>query len=153
MPVRKTAYFIMTETLNSEDLLIDNETGELLNGISGAEIQFLKDFGCGIDCHARCLQISVLVRRDQSIYEYRNQFDTDWDSVVKARDWVLSVLETRASPPVDVSEGLHYCIESTSSYHVVVCKAWGGKPTVPHSICFPLRRKAYHHKNGHLPVL
>ena len=120
----------MTETLNSEDLLIDNETGELLNGISGAEIQFLKDFGCGIDCHARFLQISVLVRRDQSIYEYRNQFDTDWDSVVKARDWVLSVLETRASPPVDVSEGLHYCIESTSSYHVVVCKAWGGKPTV-----------------------
>ena len=130
MPVRKTAYFIMTETLNSEVILIEHETGEILNFSDGAKIQFLKQYGVGIDCHARMLQISVLVRREQSIYEYRRQFDTDWDSVVKARDWVLSVLETCASPPADVSEGLHYTIESTGSYHVVCCKAWGGKPSV-----------------------
>ncbi len=120
----------MGKTLNSEDLLIDSETGEVLNGKHGDEIQCLKDYGCGLDCHSKFLQISVLVRRVQSIFEYRKQFDTDWDSVVMARDWVLSVLETCVSPPADVSEGLHYCLESTSSYHVVVCKAWGGKPSV-----------------------
>ena len=120
----------MTEKLNSEVILIDHETGEILSFSDGTKIQFLKQYGVGIDCHARMLQISVLVKRDQSVFEYRRQFDTDWDSVVKARDWVLSVLETCASPPADVSEGLHYTIESTGSYHVVCCKAWGGKPSV-----------------------
>lgn len=116
--------------MNSEVLLFNSETGELLNDKSMSEIQYLKSYGCGIDCHARFLQISVLVRMDESIREYRNQFDTDWNSVIRARDWVLSVLETCASPPADVSGGLHYCIESTGSYHVVVVKAWKGMPSV-----------------------
>ena len=69
VPVRKTAYFIMSEKLNSEVLLFNSETGELLNDKSMSEIQYLKSYGCGIDCHARFLQISVLVRMDESIRE------------------------------------------------------------------------------------
>jgi len=120
----------MAEKLNSEVFLFNSETGELLNEQSESEIQYLKAYGCGIDCHSKFLQISVLVRVNESIREYRNQFDTDWDSVIRARDWVLSVLETYASPPADVSCGLHYCIESTGSYHVVVVKAWKGMPSI-----------------------
>ena len=49
MPVRKTAYFIMAETLNSEVILIEHETGEILNFSDGTKIQFLKQYGVGID--------------------------------------------------------------------------------------------------------
>jgi transposase len=120
----------MAKSKNSEVLLADNETGELLNIDEGIEIQYTKQYGVGCDCHSKFLQISVLVKRDITVLEYKREFNTDWDSVVKARDWILSVLETCASPPADVSGGIHYCIESTSVYHVVVLKAWDGMPSV-----------------------
>jgi transposase len=120
----------MAKRKNSEVLLADNETGELLNVDEGIEIQYTKQYGVGCDCHAKFLQISVLVKRDITVLEYKREFNTDWDSVVRARDWILSVLETCASPPANVSGGIHYCIESTSVYHVVVLRAWGGIPSV-----------------------
>ena len=109
-----------SENMPAEGVVIDD----------GKEIQLTKDYGIGIDTHARFLQISVLVKQNLSVVEYRQEFNTDWGSVVRARDWVLSVLETCASPPADVSGGLHYCIESTSSYHNVLVKAWKGKPSI-----------------------
>ena len=120
----------MAKRKKSEVLLADNETGELLNVDEGIEIQYTKQYGVGCDCHAKFLQISVLVKRDITVLEYKREFNTDWDSVVRARDWILSVLETCASPPANVSGGIHYCIESTSVYHVVVLRAWGGIPSV-----------------------
>jgi len=53
LPVRKTACFIMAEKLNSEVFLFNSETGELLNEQSESEIQYLKAYGCGIDCHSK----------------------------------------------------------------------------------------------------
>ena len=120
----------MAKKKNSEVLFADSETGELLNVDEGIEIQYTKQYGVGCDCHAKFLQISVLVKHDVTILEYKREFDTEWNSVVRARDWIMSVLETCASPPADVSGGIHYCIESTSVYHVVVLKAWGGTPSV-----------------------
>lgn len=118
--------FIMVKKNHSEFLLCDSETGEIL----GTEIQYTKEYGVGIDCHSKFLQISVLVKNDASVFEYRNQFETDWQSVVSAKDWVISVIESQSSPSVHVTDDLHYCIESTSVYHVVVLKAWKGVPSV-----------------------
>ena len=120
--------FIMVKKNHSEFLLCDSETGEVLE--TGTEIQYTKDYGVGIDCHSRFLQISVLVKNGPSVFEYRNQFDTDWQSVVKAKEWVVSVIENNSSPSVHITDNLHYCIESTSVYHVVVLKAWKGIPSV-----------------------
>jgi len=119
--------FIMVKKNHSE-FLCDSETGEVLE--TGTEIQYTKDYGVGIDCHSRFLQISVLVKNGPSVFEYRNQFDTDWQSVVNAKEWVVSVIETNSSPFVHITDELHYCIESTSVYHVVVLKAWKGMPSV-----------------------
>ncbi len=113
---------------NHSEFLCDSETGEVLE--TGTEIQYTKDYGVGIDCHSRFLQISVLVKNGPSVFEYRNQFDTDWQSVVNAKEWVVSVIETNSSPFVHITDELHYCIESTSVYHVVVLKAWKGMPSV-----------------------
>ena len=113
---------------NHSEFLCDSETGEVLE--TGTEIQYTKDYGVGIDCHSRFLQISVLVKNGPSVFEYRNQFDTDWQSVVNAKDWIISVIESQSFPPVHITDDLHYCIESTSVYHVVVLKAWKGIPSV-----------------------
>ena len=113
---------------NHSEFLCDSETGEVLE--TGTEIQYTKDYGVGIDCHSRFLQITVLVKNGPSVFEYRNQFDTDWQSVVNAKEWVVSVIETNSSPFVHITDELHYCIESTSVYHVVVLKAWEGIPSV-----------------------
>ena len=119
--------FIMVKKNHSE-FLCDSETGEVLE--TGTEIQYTKDYGVGIDCHSRFLQISVLVKNGPSVFEYRNQFDTDWQSVVNAKEWVVSVIENNSSPSVHITDNLNYCIESTSVYHVVVLKAWKGIPSV-----------------------
>ena len=118
----------MVKKNHSEFLVCDSETGEVLE--TGTEIQYTKDYGVGIDCHSKFLQISVLVKNGPSVFEYRNQFDTDWQSVVNAKVWVISVIETNSSPFVHITDELHYCIESTSVYHVVVLKAWKGMPSV-----------------------
>ena len=118
----------MVKKNHSEFLVCDSETGEVLE--TGTEIQYTKDYGVGIDCHSRFLQISVLVKNGPSVFEYRNQFDTDWQSVVNAKEWVVSVIETCSSPKIHITDNLHYCIESTSVYHVVVLKAWQGIPSV-----------------------
>lgn len=118
----------MVKKNHSEFLLCDSETGEVLE--TGTEIQYTKDFGIGLDCHSKFLQISVLVKNGPSVFEYRNQFDTDWQSVVKAKEWVVSVIENCSSPKIHITDNLHYCIESTSVYHVVVLKAWQGIPSV-----------------------
>ena len=119
--------FIMVKKNHSE-FLCDSVTGEVLE--TGTEIQYTKDYGVGIDCHSKFLQISVLVKNGPSVFEYRNQFDTDWQSVVNAKEWVVSVIENNSSPSVHITDDLHYCIESTSVYHVVVLKAWKGIPSV-----------------------
>ncbi len=68
-------------------IVIKNDHGEnILEEEDGKEIQYTKDFGCGIDVHNKFLQVSVLVKRNLSVFEYRHEFNTDWDSVLAAKD-------------------------------------------------------------------
>ena len=102
----------------------------LLHEDPGTEIQYTKDFGCGLDVHSKFIQVSVLVKRNLSVYEYRKDFKTDWDSLAEAKQWVFSVIRNNSQPAVDPEKHFHYCLESTSVYHCVILKAWEGTPSV-----------------------
>ena len=96
----------------------------------GVEVIPTKDYGIGIDCHSRFLEIIVLVKRGSDYFEYCREVDTRWNSIKEAYGWAIHVLNTCAVPPVLLSSPLHYCIESTSTYHIPVLLAWEGSPCV-----------------------
>ena len=91
----------------------------------GIEIQHTKAYGVGIDCHSRFIQVSVIVKRNLHTYEYRFEFGTDLPSLEKAREKTIETITAKSDPPVPVSaNSLHYCIESTSTYHLPVINIW-----------------------------
>lgn len=97
----------------------------------GIEVQQTKSYGIGIDCHSKFIQVSVFVKRNLKFFEYRNEFSTAWDSLVSAKSWVLKVISTCSDPVPDMSTiPFHYCIESTSTYHMPILLAWEGQPSV-----------------------
>ena len=97
----------------------------------GTEVHVSKSYGIGIDCHSKFIQVSVLVKRDMRCFEYQHAFGTDWDSLVRARTWAITVVRTCSIPAVDPDlSPLHYCIESTSTYHMPILLAWEGAPSI-----------------------
>lgn len=97
----------------------------------GIEVQQTKAYGIGIDCHSKFIQVSVYVKRDLKFFEYRREFATDWNSLIHAKEWCVKVLTTCASPVLDLPDmPFHYCIESTSTYHMPVLLAWEGTPGI-----------------------
>ena len=108
-----------------------NENNELIIMEEGIEVQQTKSYGVGIDTHSKFIQVSVLVKRDMKFYEYRHEFPTDWNSLVDARSWVLRIISSCSEPVPDLSNSpLHYCLESTSTYHLPVIMAWEGTPSI-----------------------
>lgn len=108
----------------------------------GIEIQHTKAYGIGIDCHSKFIQISVLVKRDLRVFEYRREFSTSWNALSEACSWSKSIIKNCSSPPVNDSSPLHYCIESTSTYHLPVILSWGGVPSIVNpSIAGSTKRK------------
>ena len=120
---------MIMEEKKSDAVFSENELRSKVEG-EGVEITYTKDYGIGMDCHSRFIQVNVPARNGARILEHRKSFDTDWKSLCEARDWAAGILQTYASPPVDVSGGLHYVIESTSVYHCCVLDAWLGMPSV-----------------------
>ena len=96
----------------------------------GVEVQRLKAYGIGIDCHSRFIAVCVHVRRDGRIFKYQHDFDTSWESLLAAKEWAVSTIRDHSSPPADMSLPLHYVIEATSTYHMPVLLAWEGVPSV-----------------------
>ena len=60
----------------------------------GVEVQDTKSFGIGIDCHSKFIQVSVYVRRQMKFFEYRKEFHTDWDSLVRSKQWAVNVIRS-----------------------------------------------------------
>ena len=114
----------------SNKINIQNVISLLSSPDDGVEVTPTKEYGVGIDCHSKFLEINVLVKRGSGYFEYCLQADTTWAAIKDAYNWVIHVLQTCADPPVQLSEPLHYCIESTSTYHLPVLLAWEGKPCV-----------------------
>jgi len=95
----------------------------------GIEVQSLRPYGVGLDVHKLFIQVSVIVKKGNSYFEYRKEFKTTWDDVCNAKKWVISIIEAQSNPKVTVdSEPFRYCLESTAQYHEVVIRAWQGEP-------------------------
>lgn len=98
----------------------------------GIEVVNTKSYGVGIDCHRDFIQVSVIVKSEENkTMEYRKTFNTTLPDLKKAKEWAVSIIRSKSSPPVDVSEdNLHYVIESTSCYHLPVIMAWKAIPSI-----------------------
>ena len=119
-----------------------NKEHEVVILEEGIEIQHTKAYGIGIDTHSKFIQVSVLVKRQEKFFEYRREFPSDYDSLVAAKEWVCKVVETCSDPVVSLNGTLHFCIESTASYHFPVIKAWSGTPSIVNpSIAGATKRK------------
>ena len=87
--------------------------------------QVLYDYGVGIDCHSKFIQVCVLYQFCGQVRRAEKEFTTAWDDLVRAKAWAMEVLGPLAKPDV-----LRYCIESTGAYHMPVLRAWEGIPCV-----------------------
>ena len=95
-------------------------------GNQGIEVQQLQSYGVGIDCHSQFIAICVHVRNKHRILKYMSEADTDWDSLVKSKEWVVETIRKNSNPVPDLRLPLHYVIEATSTYHMPILRAWGG---------------------------
>ena len=96
----------------------------------GTEVQVLKAYGCAADVHSRFLAICVHVRNNGKIYKYTCQCDTDWKSLLSAKEWIFETIRKKSNPVPDMRQPLHYVLEATSTYHMPVVRAWGGVPSI-----------------------
>ncbi len=90
----------------------------------------VKEYGIGIDCHSKFIELCIRYRNDKVIQKAQAHFSTNWDDLVAAHDWCIKVLKTKANPVPDLSEPLHDLVESTANYHMPLCMAWKGNPTI-----------------------
>ena len=123
----------------------DDETGEIIttqikNGKrkvirivdeKGVEIMPSHSFGLAVDIHRDFGQISLLVRNNGRVLEFRTAFHTDTASILAAKEWCISIIENNSDPKVKVEEdSFRYSIESTGNYMTPIIILWGGKPTI-----------------------
>ena len=87
--------------------------------------QVLYDYGVGIDCHSKFIQVCVLYQFCGQVRRAEKEFTTAWDDLVRAKAWAMEVLGPLAKPDV-----LRCCIESTGAYHMPVLLAWKAIPCV-----------------------
>lgn len=94
------------------------------------DLEYVKEYGIGIDCHSKFIEVCIRYRNGDLIQKSQARFSTKWDDLVSGYNWCLNILKTKASPLPDLSEPLHYLLESTANYHMPICMAWGGNPTI-----------------------
>jgi hypothetical protein len=97
--------------------------------MDGEEVRPLKPYGVGVDTHSKFIQVCVLVKEGNLIRQYENEFSTSWETLKNAGDWAREIIRQKSVPTV-YPEILSYTIESTSTYHLPVLKAFGGRPSV-----------------------
>jgi hypothetical protein len=57
------------------------------------DIEYVKEYGIGIDCHSKFIEICIRYRNGQVIQKAQAHFSTNWDDLVAARDWCINVLK------------------------------------------------------------
>jgi len=115
----------LSELIRNPDSVIED-----FDTIPDDDIEYVKEYGIGIDCHSRFIEVCVRYRNGKLINKAQGRFSTDWTSLVAAREWCINILSTKTDPVPDLSEPLHYLVESTASYHMPVCMAFSGNPTI-----------------------
>ena len=97
---------------------------------SSDEAEFIKEYGIGIDCHSKFIEVCVRYRDGDVFRKAQHTFNTDWTSLLDGYNWCHKILREKANPVPNLDEPLHYLLESTANYHTPVCMAWGGTPTI-----------------------
>ena len=122
----------ISKQLSLSDLIRD--PGSVIEDFSeipdDSDSEYVKEYGIGIDCHSKFIEVCVRYRNGTIIQKAQSRFSTIWDDLEKARDWCINILQTKSDPVPDLSEPLHYLVESTANYHMPVCMAFGGNPTI-----------------------
>ena len=112
------------EIISGAEVLIESDYNQ------GVEVQVLKSYGVGLDVHSCFIAVCVHVRNNNRIFKYLSDFDTDWNSLLAAKQWVVEVIRQYSDPIPDMTLPLHYVLEATSTYHMPILRAWGGIPSV-----------------------
>lgn len=121
------------------------EEVEVLNQVNAyddeEEAQTLKEYGIGIDCHSKFIQVCVMYRTGYEVKKAEMAFSTSWKALKESREWAEEIIKKRSIPTAD-TEIWHYTLESTGTYHLPVIRAWGGYPSVVNPLlASPSRRK------------
>jgi transposase len=107
-------------------------TGELLpsphDGEHGQHDRKVYPYGVGIDCHSKFFEICVLVPQATDLTTSRLKVNAEWPQLCAAHQWVLSILRRHAIAVRP--EELRYTLESTGQYHMPLCLAWKGRPSI-----------------------
>ncbi len=56
------------------------------------ELEYVKNYGIGIDCHSQFIEICIGYRQEQFIKKAQGHFSTDWTFLERAMDWCMEVL-------------------------------------------------------------
>ena len=114
---------------------------DFLDFANGDEVQALYPYGVGIDCHRDFIEICIFVREGGSIRKYEGTYNTSWDQLKKANEWVKTLIRAKSKPTI-LPDPLRYTLESTSTYHLPVTLAFEGKPSLINPLlASPTRRK------------
>src|SRR5206468_6560597 len=80
------------------------------------------------DCHSGFFQICVLIPNGRELCKLERKVAALWNELRAAQVWVLRVLREQG---IDVApDELRYTCESTGQYHMPLCLAWRGRPSV-----------------------
>ena len=123
--MQKPKTISISDFIRNPDIVVEDFTE-----IPNDDDEYVKEYGIGIDCHSKFIEICIRYRNGNLIQKSQAHFSTEWDDLVAGRDWCLNILKTKANPVPDLNEPLHYLLESTANYHMPVCMAWGGNPTI-----------------------
>ena len=84
-----------------------------------------------VDIHRKFGQVTVLVRNDGRILKFTAAFQTDTESILAAKKWIIEIVQNNSSPKVTVTDdSFRYSIESTGNYMTPIVTLWGGRPTI-----------------------
>ena len=115
-----------------------------IESMDGFDMTLTKPYGIGIDTHSKFIYVVVICKINDKYKRFEKTYDTDWKSLLAAREWAETIVRNKPVPALREEEIIpfHYTIESTGTYHYPVLRAFGGKPSVVNPLlASPSRRK------------
>ena len=62
------------------------------------DIEYVKEYGIGIDCHLKFIEVCIRYRNGKVIQKAQARFSTEWVKLKEVHDWCVNVLKTKADP-------------------------------------------------------
>ncbi len=99
-----------------------------VEGEHGQHDRKVYPYGVGIDCHSTFSEICVLIPQGADLTTLRLKANADWPQLRTAHEWVVNTLRRHG---IELrTEELRDTLESTGQYHMPLCLAWKGRPSI-----------------------